>query len=71
MNQTDKATNSCELAIQMQASPIDLDIRDAGNLNIGTRNFFPSLSGDDIHFSPAPSPETHPIEFGYMARFDS
>jgi len=30
----------------MQESPVDLDIRNAGNLNIGTSNFLPSLSGD-------------------------
>ncbi len=44
--QTDKEIRSCELALKMQESPVDLDIRNAGNLNIGTSNFLPSLSGD-------------------------
>jgi len=43
---TDKAILSCDLAGQMQDSPIDLDLRNAHNLNIGTRNNSPSLSGD-------------------------
>jgi len=44
--QTDMEIRSCELALKMQESPVDLDIRNAGNLNIGTSNFLPSLSGD-------------------------
>jgi len=44
--QTDREIRSCELALEMQESPVDLDIRNAGNLNIGTSNFLPSLSGD-------------------------
>ncbi len=44
--QADMEIRSCELALEMQESPVDLDIRNASNLNIGTSNFLPSLSGD-------------------------
>jgi len=43
---TDKEIRSCKLALGMQESPADLDIRNACNLNIGASNFLPSLSGD-------------------------
>lgn len=42
----DREIRSCETALEMQKSPVDMDIRSAGNLNIGVSNFSPSLSGD-------------------------
>ncbi len=42
----DREIMSCELALEMEESPIDLDIRDVDNLNIGNSNFLPALSGD-------------------------
>ncbi len=42
----DREIRSCELALEMQESPVDLEIRYNRNLNIGSSNFLPSLSGD-------------------------
>lgn len=42
----EREVESCEIALEMQKSPVDLDMRTARNLNIGTSNFLPSLSGN-------------------------